>query len=73
MHVKNNKSTNQIVELPESYDLRSLNIVQSETEHLERLVSDLLDLSRVQWGELDLQYSSFYLADVLNERVRLAR
>ena len=60
-------------ELPESYDLRSLHIVQSETEHLERLVSDLLDLSRVQWGELDLQYSSFYLADVLNERVRLAR
>src|SRR5437764_1320377 len=61
------------VELPESYDLRSLNIVQSETEHLERLVSDLLDLSRVQWGELDLQYSSFYLADVLTERVRLAQ
>lgn len=60
-------------ELPESYDLRSLNIVQSETEHLERLVSDLLDLSRVQWGELDLQYSSFYLADILSERVRLAR
>jgi two-component system phosphate regulon sensor histidine kinase PhoR len=67
------ENTNAIVELPESYDLRSLNIVQSETEHLERLVSDLLDLSRVQWGELDLQYSSFYLADVLNERVRLAR
>jgi len=58
---------------PESYDLRSLNIVQSETEHLERLVSDLLDLSRVQWGELDLQYTSFYLADVLTERVRLAQ
>ena len=67
------QSTNPLVELPESYDLRSLNIVQSETEHLERLVSDLLDLSRVQWGELDLQYSSFYLDDVLNERVRLAQ
>ncbi len=67
------QNTNPKVELPESYDLRSLNIVQSETEHLERLVSDLLDLSRVQWGELDLQYSSFYLADVLSERVRLAR
>src|SRR5947208_2069367 len=67
------ESTSPMVELPESYDLRSLNIIQSETEHLERLVSDLLDLSRVQWGELDLQYSSFYLADVLNERVRLAR
>ena len=70
-HQKQQNSTSK-VELPESYDLRSLNIVQSETEHLERLVSDLLDLSRVQWGELDLQYSSFYLADVLNERVRLA-
>src|SRR6266487_2041274 len=65
--------TGSLAELPESYDLRSLNIVQSETEHLERLVSDLLDLSRVQWGELDLQYTSFYLADVLTERVRLAQ
>ncbi len=67
------QSTGTLVEFPESYDLRSLNIVQSETEHLERLVSDLLDLSRVQWGELGLQYSSFYLADVLTERVRLAQ
>jgi len=67
------QSTGSLTEPPESYDLRSLNIVQSETEHLERLVSDLLDLSRVQWGELDLQYTSFYLADVLAERVRLSQ
>ncbi len=67
------QSIDSLAELPESYDLRSLNIVQSETEHLERLVSDLLDLSRVQWGELDLQYTSFYLADLLAERVRLAQ
>jgi two-component system phosphate regulon sensor histidine kinase PhoR len=67
------QSSGPLVEFAESYDLRSLNIVQSETEHLERLVSDLLDLSRVQWGELDLQYTSFYLADVLAERVRLAQ
>jgi two-component system phosphate regulon sensor histidine kinase PhoR len=67
------QNTGSLAEHPESYDLRSLNIVQSETEHLERLVSDLLDLSRVQWGELDLQYSSFYLTDVLAERVRLAQ
>jgi two-component system phosphate regulon sensor histidine kinase PhoR len=60
-------------EPPESYDLRSLYIVQSQAEHLERLVSDLLDLSRVQWGRLDLQYSSFYLADLLAEHVRLAQ
>lgn len=62
-----------MAELPESYDLRSLNIVQSQTDHLERLVNDLLDLSRVQWGELHLQYSSFYLADVLAESVRQAQ
>ncbi len=67
------QSSGPLVEFAESYDLRSLNIVQSETEHLERLVSDLLDLSRVQWGELNLQYTSFYLADVLAERVRLAQ
>ncbi len=60
-------------EAPESYDLRSLNIVQSQTEHLERLVNDLLDLSRVQWGELHLQYSTFYLADVLAECVHSAQ
>jgi|SRR6266566_155261 len=64
---------NALAELPESYDLRSLNIVQSQTDHLERLVNDLLDLSRVQWGELHLQYSSFYLADVLAESVRQAQ
>jgi two-component system phosphate regulon sensor histidine kinase PhoR len=67
------QGTGPLAELPEGYDLRSLNIVQSETEHLERLVSDLLDLSRVQWGELELQYTSFYLTDVLTERVRLAQ
>ena len=60
-------------EPPESYDLRSLNIVQSQAEHLERLVNDLLDLSRVQWGNLNLQYTSFFLADVLAECARSAQ
>lgn len=60
-------------ERPESYDLRSLNIVQSQAEHLERLVNDLLDLSRAQWGNLHLHYTAFYLADVLAECVRSAQ
>lgn len=60
-------------ESPESYDLRSLHIVQSEAEHLERLVNDLLDLSRVQWGQLHLQYSTFYLADLLATCVHQAQ
>lgn len=60
-------------EPPENYDLRSLQIIQSQSEQLERLVNDLLDLSRAQWGEMNLQYSSFYLADTLTERVQLAQ
>jgi signal transduction histidine kinase len=60
-------------DLPESYDLRSLSIVQSQSDHLERLVNDLLDLSRVQWGKLHLQYSRFFLSDVLSESVRSAQ
>lgn len=67
------QSTTTAAELPESYDLRSLNIVQSQAEHLERLVNDLLDLSRVQWGNLNLHYTTFYLADVLAESVRSAQ
>ena len=65
--------TTTTTESPESYDLRSLSIVQSQAEHLERLVNDLLDLSRVQWGNLNLHYTSFYLADVLAESVRSAQ
>lgn len=56
-------------EPPEHYDLRSLYIVQSQAEHLERLVNDLLDLSRVQWGHLELHPTTFYLADLLAESV----
>jgi signal transduction histidine kinase len=62
-----------VEEPPENYDIRSLNIVQSQTEHLERLVNDLLDLSRVQWGKLHLQYATFFLADVLAECVHSAQ
>lgn len=58
-----------MTEAPESYDLRSLSIVQSQTEHLERLVNDLLDRSRMQWGQFRLEYATFHLADLLMECV----
>ena len=58
------------MDLPESVDLRSVLIVQSQTEHLERLVNDLLDRSRVQWGQLTLEYQEFYLADLLTNCIR---
>ena len=63
-------TTAQSGEPPESYDLRNLYIIQSQTEHLERLVSGLLDLSQVQWGQLELHFESFYLADLLADNIR---
>ena len=58
-------------DVPESIDLRSLAIVQSQTEHLERLVNELLDRSRLQWGgQLVLNYDEFYLSDLLSSIIR---
>lgn len=62
-------SLQSTADLPESYDLRSLNIIQSQTQQLERLVSDLLDRSQIQQGQLTLNYETFHLADVLAECV----
>lgn len=73
MRSEQQESSVPVAELPENYDLRSLNIIQSQTDHLERLVNDLLDLSQVQWGHLDLHYDNFYLADLLAEGVRSAQ
>lgn len=68
--IRQNQSQTPAAELPETYDLRSLSIIQSQSDHLERLVNDLLDLSQVQWGELELHYESFSLANLLNELIR---
>jgi PAS domain S-box-containing protein len=54
----------------ESNDLRNLGIIQSQAEHLERLVNDLLDHSQVQWNKLHLQYEPFDLANLLRETAK---
>jgi len=70
IHEAQQAQSTSMIDLPESVDLRNMLIVQSQTDRLERLVNDLLDRSRVQWGQLTLEYKSFYLADVLTECIR---
>jgi len=57
----------------DSYEYRSLSIVQSQAEQLERLVNDLLDLSHLQRGRLPLHPAPLKLRDVLAEVVRWAQ
>ncbi len=70
IHEAQQAQNTSMIDLPESVDLHNMLIVQSQTDRLERLVNDLLDRSRVQWGQLTLEYKSFYLADVLAECIR---
>ncbi len=55
---------------PESYEHHCLEIIQSEAEHLERLVNNLLDFSLLQRGALQLHMLEFDLADLLKQMVQ---
>lgn len=55
---------------PESYEHRCLGIVQSEAEHLERLVNNLLDFSLLQRGTIQLHLVEFDLADLVKTVVQ---
>jgi two-component system phosphate regulon sensor histidine kinase PhoR len=50
---------------PESYEHRCLGIIQSEAEHLERLVNNLLDFSLLQRGTIQLHPIDFDLAELI--------
>ncbi len=51
------------------YEQRSLEIIQSEAEHLERLVNTLLDVSMLQRGKLQVQFHFFDLAELIEQTV----
>jgi len=48
-------------------------VVERQTEHLVRLVDDLLDVSRITQGKIKLQKSTIDLADVVTRAVETAR
>ncbi len=54
----------------ESYEHRCLGIIQSEAEHLERLVNNLLDFSLLQRGTLQLHPLVFDLAELARQTVQ---
>lgn len=55
---------------PESYEHRCLGIIQSEAEHLERLVNNLLDFSLLQRGTMQLHPLEFDLAELVRQTVQ---
>jgi signal transduction histidine kinase len=48
-------------------------IIERQVDHLRRLVDDLLDVSRITRGALDLEKSPLELADAVDDGVELAR
>ncbi len=54
----------------ESYEQRCLSIIQSEAEHLERLVNNLLDFSLLQQEALRLHPIEFDLAELVRQTVQ---
>jgi signal transduction histidine kinase len=54
----------------ERYEHRCLGIIQSEAEHLERLVNNLLDFSLLQRGNIQLHQIPFDLAELVKQTVQ---
>jgi signal transduction histidine kinase len=54
----------------ETYEQRCLGIIQSEAEHLERLVNNLLDFSLLQRGVIQLHPMEFDLAELISQTIQ---
>jgi signal transduction histidine kinase len=52
---------------------RYLGLIQSETEHLGRLIEDLFELSRIESGSLELKLSTIPLAELVSETVEVMK
>lgn len=47
-----------------------LNLISASGKHLLHLINDLLDLSRIEAGRMDLEYETVNMADVIDDAVR---
>jgi signal transduction histidine kinase/FixJ family two-component response regulator len=48
-------------------DLKGLDIILNSGNHLLRLINEILDLSKVEAGKMDIQYSNFSLPNLLKD------
>ncbi|MDR0696589.1 MAG: HAMP domain-containing histidine kinase [Christensenellaceae bacterium] len=62
--------TEMMLDIPEEVTPENLQIIVDETERLTNLVNDMLDLSRMQSGDLVLNFTTFDIIALLNEIVK---
>jgi PAS domain S-box-containing protein len=60
-------------DLPESVRVRARDIIERQVAHMARLVDDLLDVSRLSRGKMQLQCERLNLDDVLDAAIETAR
>lgn len=48
---------------------RSLRKMKDQTQRLQRLITDLTDVSRIQKGKLDLKHEPFFLEELINDTI----
>ncbi|MBV7538410.1 response regulator [Duganella sp. sic0402] len=57
---------------PHSETMHEQEVIQRQVDHLVRLVDDLLDVSRIASGKVELRKEVVPLADVLNKAIEMA-
>jgi PAS domain S-box-containing protein len=62
-----------MVTLKEARDLKLFSIIDRQVQHLIRLVDDLLEVSRISRGKIELKKQPIELADVLRHAVETAQ
>ncbi len=68
-----NVGLNSVEELTPMRQREYLDIIMEQTNHLEVLISDLLDISRMQAGRLALRYTQVNLAELCQRVVQLVQ
>ncbi len=58
---------------PDAPQQRAVAVIQRQIQHLVRLVDDLLDVSRITRGKIDLRRSPVELAEVLRHAVEMTK